>query len=262
MNTIINDASIPNNMKCVLQLDFTNSFNSVEREAVFREVRTHFPELAAWVETCYRTQSHLNFGSSTILSCCGLHQGDPPRIPALFPRPPVPSTHSQKRDRRLTSQHVVFGLRNSSWLSQLPFTGPRNGCCRSSPLGLNLAPHKSTIWCGQLPNADQHPLCLAVSRAPQEGFELLGAPIGSTNFSINILEKRIASIQRALDKLPLLQDSQAEFVLLRSCLSLPKFGFCLRTCDPSIHAQSFAFFDDLQRDAFASVLNKPLTDAQ
>ena len=61
----------------VLQLDFKNAFNSIDREAVFEETRAHLPSLSAWVESSYGCQSHLIFGSAVIASCTGLHQGDP-----------------------------------------------------------------------------------------------------------------------------------------------------------------------------------------
>ena len=43
----------------ILQVDFVNAFNLVNREALFQEVRAHIPALAAWVETCYGGKSNL-----------------------------------------------------------------------------------------------------------------------------------------------------------------------------------------------------------
>jgi hypothetical protein len=67
----------------VLQVNFVNAFNLVDRETVFRELRQHFPELSAWVELSYGSQAHLQFGRGVLLSCIGLHQGDP-LAPLLF----------------------------------------------------------------------------------------------------------------------------------------------------------------------------------
>ena len=35
------------------------------------------PSMAAWLESSYGSQPHLHLGEHTILSCCGVQQGDP-----------------------------------------------------------------------------------------------------------------------------------------------------------------------------------------
>ena len=60
-----------------IQADFINAFNLVDREAVLGKVCDNFPEILAWVTTCYGQHSHLLFGSYSISSQCGVHQGDP-----------------------------------------------------------------------------------------------------------------------------------------------------------------------------------------
>ena len=44
---------------------------------MFREIRAHIPALSPWMESCYATQPILRLGEETILSCCGVQQGDP-----------------------------------------------------------------------------------------------------------------------------------------------------------------------------------------
>ena len=60
----------------VLLLDFTNAFNTINRNSMFEEFRAHIPGLSAWIESCYSGQPFLHLGSDTILSCCGV-QDDP-----------------------------------------------------------------------------------------------------------------------------------------------------------------------------------------
>ena len=51
-----------------LLIDLSNAFNCVSREAVLSNVRTHFPWLSPWADTCYRHDSKLLIGSSLISS--------------------------------------------------------------------------------------------------------------------------------------------------------------------------------------------------
>ena len=49
------DPSIPSGSKLCLQLDFSNAFNSINREVMFREVRSSIPYISPWLEYCYST---------------------------------------------------------------------------------------------------------------------------------------------------------------------------------------------------------------
>ena len=55
-----------------LLLDFSDAFINIDQE-----IRDHIPALSRWVENCYGAQPFLHFGDHTILSCCGVQQGDP-----------------------------------------------------------------------------------------------------------------------------------------------------------------------------------------
>ena len=44
---------------------------------MFKEVRACIPSMAAWLESCYGSQPFLHLDDHTILSCCGVQQGDP-----------------------------------------------------------------------------------------------------------------------------------------------------------------------------------------
>jgi hypothetical protein len=131
------------------------------------------------------------------------------------------------------------------------------------PLGLNLAPAKSRIWCSDLQPDNNLPLGSNIPRANTHSFELLGAPVGEGHFSTSVIEKRIAKIHDlVISKLPTLQDRQSEYVLLRSCIGLPKFAFSLQTCDPIHHAASFRSFDGIICDSLSIILGKTMDDHQ
>ena len=72
---------------------------------------------------------------------------------------------------------------------------------------------------------------------------------------------RIASIKDMVGMLELLEDAQVEFVLLRSCFSLPKVIYLLRTVDPMKHMQLWEEFDLMIREAFNRILGCLTTDS-
>ena len=62
--------------RVLVLLDLSNAFDCVSRGAVLSAVRSHFPWLALWADTCYRHDSNLLIGSSLISSQRGVQQGD------------------------------------------------------------------------------------------------------------------------------------------------------------------------------------------
>ena len=69
--------SLPDNQCWTLLLDFTNTFNNINREAMFVECRRRLPGLSTWLESCYSCHPLLHLGKDIIHSCCGVQQGDP-----------------------------------------------------------------------------------------------------------------------------------------------------------------------------------------
>ena len=70
-------SSLPDNVRWILFLDFSNAFNSISLETMFAEFHQHLTGLSAWMESCYSCQPLLHLGEHTILSCCGVQQEDP-----------------------------------------------------------------------------------------------------------------------------------------------------------------------------------------
>ena len=72
--------------------------------------------------------------------------------------------------------------------------------------------------------------------------------------------ERIKKVQRCLEHVPYLEDTQMELTLLSSYLSLPKSLYSLRMCPPSdIQAATFAF-DELMRASLQLIVGGPLPD--
>jgi hypothetical protein len=193
ITAILENPDIPTLSKCVLQVDFVNAFNLVDRETVFEEVRQHFSELAAWVELSYGSQAHLLFANATFLSCIGLHQGDS-LAPLLFALCLLPLV--------LKIAAEIPNLQANTWfLDDGTIVGHQDDLSRALEiileegprLGLQLAPAKSRLWCGASGPQTPHTLSPQLGNIPQAdaaGFELLSVPVGDPTFSASILDKK------------------------------------------------------------------------
>ena len=61
----------------MLKLDFQNTFNSIRRDVILKEVLVKAPKVYPLAYSTYRFPSFLFFGNSTILSAEDVQQGDP-----------------------------------------------------------------------------------------------------------------------------------------------------------------------------------------
>ena len=60
------------------------------------------------------------------------------------------------------------------------------------------------------------------------GVEILKIPVGSDNFVLEGLQKRVKQMTSILDKLESLEDCHIEFTILRACLGAAKLTYALR----------------------------------
>ena len=258
---IYHDNSISDEEKWVLQVDFENAFNLINRSQMLEEIRRHCPKAAKWAETCYAAPSHLFFGNKRISSSSGAQQGDP--LATLFFSLVLQPLILRIKEECPNLLLLVFFLDDGTIVGRrtdlqrvfdlLSTEGPA--------LGLHLNPGKSSIWCGSDPPSHidgMDPLLRGVPPAAAAGFHLLGAPIGDIPFSRDAVEDRIGKIAEIFDRLHEINDAQTEFALLRSCFSLPKLTYCLRTCDPAHLLPSYTKFDSLQISTFSQLFGRPL----
>ena len=124
---------------------------------------------------------------------------------------------------------------------------------------------KSTVW---YPSAtavrptNPDPLNRGIPLVQEDGIVLLGSPIGSKVFEKQAIEVRIDKVRELCSRLSLMEDAQSEYVLLRSCLSIPKIMFTLRTTDPLHHQDLWQNFDNLTRDSLSKILGVPVNNCQ
>ena len=125
---------------------------------------------------------------------------------------------------------------------------------------------KTTVWspmAGLGDQGDADPLGRGVVKIRAgEGITVLGAPVGYRGFVRDVLEEKVEKVHHITESLPLLKDPHCEFVLLRSCLALPKIMFLLRALDTSEHVDLLKTFDFITRGALGRILGSALTDAQ
>ena len=128
--------------------------------------------------------------------------------------------------------------------------------------GLHLSTAKSTVWLTPDFVAGDDPLARNIPRLNQTGFVLLGTPIGDVAFTQETIIKRINKVKEITEKLPLLKDGHTQFALLRSCLSVPKVMYTLRTTDPTLNQVLWQEVDTITREACNRILGAPVNDTQ
>ena len=249
------DANISPEERWTLLLDFSNAFNSVDRGSMFREVRNRIPPMAAWMESCYMAQPILHLGEHTILSSCGVQQGDPlgPLGFALTLQPIIEKIKEEVPSLLINVWYLDDGTLCGSAndlraaLAIIEEDGPARG------LHLNRA--KSLLHIPVDDPLNHNPL-----PADRGGFDLLGSPIGPASHCESTVLRRVMKVQEILARLGDLQDSQMEATLLRSCLALPKVAFALRTSPPSHTQQASVVFDNAMLEALSDLAGGPLPE--
>ena len=252
----------PDEITYIFQVDLINAYNNADREAALSEIRTHFPDLSRWLESCYGQESHLIFGDKIIQSTQGFHQGDPlaSLMFAMGIQPVIQKI-----------QENVPDLDLNTWFQDDGVLAGRGRDIRKAvqilreegePRGLYLSTTatvkandkvKSTLWAPGMGGV-RDPLGIGVHLLEEEGFVILGAPVGSTPYEAAQIRKKVEMIKEITGLLSHLEDAQMEYVLLRSCFSLPKTIYLLRTVDPSRHLDIWADFDSHIQDTFNRII--------
>ncbi len=252
-------SSTPDHQSWILMLDFSNAFNTVDRQAMFAEFRNHFPSLSAWVESCYSGQPLLHLDTDTIFSCRGVQQGDPlgPLGFALALHPIVERIKSEVPSLTLNSWYLDDGTlagTPEALLSALKIVeedGPS--------IGLHLNRNKSLLFIPPSVDASISPLPADIPIA-RDGFTLLGCPISPPDYCNDILLARVNKLETTLSTLLDMNDAHVETTLLRSCLAIPKLSYILRTCPPDHITHATRHFDSVIRKSLESIVGSPITD--
>ena len=186
-------------------MDFSNAFNSVDRAALFREVRDRIPSIAAWMECSYSSRPIHHLADRSILSGCGVQQGDPlgPLGFALSLHPIVEKI----------KDHVPGLLINAWYLDDGTLCGTLDDLCAAFSIIEAEGPSRGLFLNRSKPLlhapanfSDSHPLLSGIP-ITTEGFTLLCSPLSSSTFCEAMVLGRVIKVQEILFRVGDLQDS-------------------------------------------------------
>ena len=119
---------------------------------------------------------------------------------------------------------------------------------------------KTAVWSPSFSTeVGPDPIECGSRKVEDAGIKLLGAPVGTEEFTRQQLSSSIDKIRRITAELPSLGDTMTSFCLLRSTLGLSKFGYQTRTVDTSAHTDQLLEFDDIQREALNNLMGSALS---
>ncbi|CAI5964925.1 unnamed protein product [Closterium sp. NIES-64] len=242
----------------VLQIDVKNAFNSVCRQALFKElVKGPFVGMTPFLRTLYGSPSPLLYRADatrhTLWSRTGVRQGDPlgPFLYALAQQPALEAVKAAHRDVFLCSYADDTYL-----LGELDAIGAAFPSLCKELQGIDLeVSQKKCQWyapSGKRPSAD-NPLCEMTEAA--EGLVVVGSPVGSKSFVEAAVLTKMETGQSILGKLPRINHAQmASRILAGSVSARP--NFLSRTTPPtSCFRETLSLWDTSMLCCFSEILN-------
>ena len=126
--------------------------------------------------------------------------------------------------------------------------------------GLILNLQKCEIIANNFDLIDQYSVCSQFNRVQKEDMTFLGSPVLPSMAMDRVLQGTINDLERAIQRLALLQAHDA-FCLLKNSIAMQKLLYVLRT-SPCFDNPLLDIFDDTLRRGLSLVLNVELNDKQ
>lgn len=239
--------------ECLVKLDFSNAFNSLERNAFLTEIHSNYPDIFNYVSASYEHPSTLLLNDSIVWSKTGVQQGDP-LGPALF------ALSLQNITKDLDANLNVWYLDDGSigGECQQIVSTLKHFLPKCNDIGLSININKSEIIASDTDTINfflnEFP---GIKPTPVNRAEMLGVPIGGESALECKLNDFIKNIQDLQLKLSSISNHQAMFLLQKS-LGVPKLIYILRTS--SMWKIDLSQFDNILRHIIAVVLNIHISD--
>ncbi|XP_029654938.1 uncharacterized protein LOC115228505 [Octopus sinensis] len=237
--------SKPNDCEFIVKLDVSNAFNCVRRDHMFEVVSKRCPELWPIVNLAYSSPSCLLFHGETIMSECGIQQGDP-LGPLLF---------------ALSVDHIARNLAsnvNFWYLDDITIGGPLDVVMEDinkitsgfAEIGLSLNGRKCelvniSLSSGALSQASSslRGLIAGLRLTPTNDLVILGSPISEHGILKSLLSK-LEEIKLLTERIRGL-DSHMAFFLLRNFLFIPRLTYILRSSPCFVAPDALLAIDNL-----------------
>jgi len=223
----------------------------VDRTRMLAQVFEKLPGLYRWVEYCYSDPAHLFsvlvfckalLGCNKVIRsalCCSLWLHPLAlKVEVEFPNLDLGVWYLD--DGTIIGQmDDVYGV-----FLLLESEGPA--------LGLHLNVEKTEIWWPNRASSDPFPA--EVVRVDNSGVKLLGAPIGTREFTNDFVKKKLRALDDVCKVLREVNNAQVEFALFRGCLAYNKINHLLRSCPPDLLQEALGKFDDHFQNMVAEIL--------
>jgi hypothetical protein len=239
----------------VVALDFRNAYNSLFRDAFLGAVEEHFPVLLPYALASYVAPTTLLVGAHTILSACGVQQGDP-LAPLFFS---LGLGSALQKARAAVSSLPPFeawylddGIVGGPIPVVTAYVSALQEECQK--IGLILRPDKCHLITRQ--DQDTHtltPLLLSLgSRAPSTSWTVLGCPVGDETHARSTCDQLALRVTAKVARISSIPDPQVGYALLRFCGSFPLSNFLVRAVGP-IAQHAFSSIDESIVPALAAL---------
>jgi hypothetical protein len=204
-------------------------------------VRERCPTLLPYVFVCYGCAAHVYVGQFVVVATDGAHKGDPlePLLFELATQPFISSVQARFANLKhawLLDDGTVVGAATEAALVaffNLKFTK----IC----FWRGLSPSKRKLW---WPSVDPLPagrLPAGVGVCRERGVRLLGWFISdSPEYIRATIASKVGEVCSAVERLSVLEDPQAELLLLRACAGVCRLVHLLRCTPPSLVAQGLS----------------------
>jgi hypothetical protein len=250
--------------ECILQIDFKNAFNMVDRKSYMNLVNIHFPLLSNIVHYLYEAHSYLIVGPQIHLrSSSGVQQGCPLAafLFALVLKDLISNIipHSLKFNKWYLDDGHLAGKTVDiiAALKIIQRLGPERGIL------LNLS--KCVVFKNPniLPIEMDADLRLVTDLGldiVRDGIMVLGSPVGNDCYVSRHIMDQVERSSQAMMETAILDDPQCELLLLRCCTGAPRMTYWQRTCNPAIIIDHLSTFDKYVNQTLQHILGAPVRE--